>query len=396
MKRPRAAWGALAAALLCAAVAAAQPAAAPPAAAAPQLARDLNEEVQRIAVRVKDLRGQEELRQIPVTIFRPSEPGRHPLVIMNHGRATADKRAAQGRSRYEPLARYLVGKGFVVLVPTRVGYGETYGGFDPEASGSCNAMVVEPMAVAASTQVLAALDFARTLPYVDASRWLVMGQSVGGLTALATAWRRPPGLVGAINFAGGSGGNPELRPGNPCSPQQIERMWGRWALLAEAVPTLWLYWENDLFWGSQVPRRWHRAWLAGGGQAELHLLPPAGKDGHQGLGIDMDRWVPVVEDFLARLGFRRSGVPERPPASGFAALADEAGVPIPPQQASFYRRFLDSPRPRAFAIGQRGSVGWASGDWALGRALGFCQQRGDTCRLYAVDDDVVWPARPAQ
>ena len=37
----------------------------------------------------------------------------------------------------------------------------------------------------------------------------------------------------------------------------------------------------------------------------------------------------------------------------------------------------------------------SSGDWAMGRALGFCQRRsGDRCKLYAVDDDVVWPSEP--
>jgi hypothetical protein len=42
------------------------------------------------------------------------------------------------RFRYEQQARYFVGKGFVVMVPTRVGYGETYDGFDPETSGGCS------------------------------------------------------------------------------------------------------------------------------------------------------------------------------------------------------------------------------------------------------------------
>ena len=132
---------------------------------------------------------------------------------MSHGRATTERRAQQARQRFEPLARYLVSMGFVVLVPTRVGYGDTYGDFDPEDHGGCNAMRVEPVATAASDQVIAALSFARTLPYVDASRWVAMGQSVGGLTTVAVAWRNPPGLVGAINFAGGSGGDPERRPG---------------------------------------------------------------------------------------------------------------------------------------------------------------------------------------
>jgi hypothetical protein len=57
---------------------------------------------------------------------------------------------------------------------------------------------------------------------------------------------------------------------------------------------------------------------------------------------------------------------------------------------SLYPRFLASPLPRAFAIGP-GGAGFATGDWAVGRALGFCQaRRGITCKLYAVDNQVVW------
>jgi hypothetical protein len=55
---------------------------------------------------------------------------------MNHGRAVTDKRAAQGVQRFEHLSRYLVGKGFAVLLPTRVGYVQAYGDFDPKDSGN--------------------------------------------------------------------------------------------------------------------------------------------------------------------------------------------------------------------------------------------------------------------
>jgi hypothetical protein len=73
-------------------------------------------------------------------------------------------------------------------------------------------------------------------------------------------------------------------------------------------------------------------------------------------------------------------------------LEDIDKVPVPSaQQNKWYSAFLASPKPRAFAIGPTGSVGHASGDWAVGRALGFCQARsGLPCRLYAVDDHVVW------
>lgn len=268
----------------------------------PPLALDLHEEIRRIPVTVKDMYARVETRQMPITIFRPGGAGPYPMVIMNHGRATQDKRALQGRQRYEKLARYLVTKGFVVLVPTRIGYGETYGSFDPEESGNCYALQIEPMAMAASDQVLATLEFAKSLPYVDAGHWLAMGQSVGGLTTIATVWRNPPGLMAGINFAGGTGGNPERNPGNPCSPNQIERLLASKGGQAQ-VPMLWFYWENDRYWGQEIPQKWFKAWTSAGAIAEFHGFPAVGKDGHQGLSIDMEHWIPVFERFLNRLGF---------------------------------------------------------------------------------------------
>lgn len=353
--------------------------------------KDMREEMQHISVTVKDLYGRQETRQIPVVIFRPRGDGPFPLVIMNHGRSVPDKRAQQGIQRYEHFSRYLVSKGFAVLLPTRVGYAETYGDFDPEANGDCNSLRVDASAKAASDQVLATLAFAKTLPYIDTSRWLVMGQSMGGFTSIATVSRQPAGLVGAINFSGGSGGNPELRPGNPCSPARVAALWKGQAATAR-VPMLWLYWENDLFFGAAVPRMWHEAFTAGGGQAEFHQLPAIGNNGHGAINFDMNHWVPIVEPWLAKLGFDKPGTIARPPASGFAAIGDVDKVPMTGAgREARYARFLESKLPRAIAIGADGASGIASGDWAIGRALGFCQKRrGEPCKLYAVDNDVVW------
>ncbi len=358
----------------------------------PPLALDLHEEIQRISVTVKDLYGREETRQIPITIFRPEGAGPFPLVIMSHGRATQDKRVLQGRQRYENLARYLVTKGFVVLVPTRVGYGESYGSFDPEDAGnSCSSLQIEPMATAASDQVLATLEFAKRLPYVDVEHWFAMGQSVGGLTTLATVWRNPPGLMAAINFSGGTGGNPDTKPGNPCSPHQI-----KWLLKSKGgqakVAMLWFYWDNDKYWGNEHPKDWFKAWTDAGAKAEFHGLSAVGNDGHQGLAIDMNHWTPVVDQFFPRYGFDKSGVPPTPVPSAFAKIDEVDKVPVSQtNRENFYSRFLASKSPRAFAIGPTGGVGWATGDWAVGRALGLCQaRRGLKCKLYAVDDEVVW------
>jgi dienelactone hydrolase len=323
---------------------------------------------------------------LPITVYRPPGEGPFPLVVFNHGRAVEAKRAVQGRYRPEAAARYLVAKGFVVLVPNRIGYWETYGSFDPEYS-ACKS--IEPMSLAASDQVLAAVEFAKTLPYVNTSRWLVAGQSVGGVTTVATVGRAPPGLVGGINFSGGTGGNPDTKPGRPCNPYATTQYWGEIAKNAK-VPMLWLYWENDKYWGPDNPKTWHKAWVDGGGKAQFTGLAAVGEDGHSGLGIDMDHWLPVVDAFLNQLGFDKPAIVKAPPPSAFAAVDATTAVPVGTSGKAAYAKFLEMALPRAFAVSSKGGFGHARGDYAAGRALGNCQRFGNPCALYAVDSDVVW------
>jgi hypothetical protein len=86
-----------------------------------------------------------------------------------------------------------------------------------------------------------------------------------------------------------------------------------------------------------------------------------------------------------------------PPPSGYAAITDETKLPgIGEAGRAQYRRFLAAPSPRAFAIAPFGGA-WA---WnsrpvpdAASRALTQCAERArQQCRLYAVDDIVVWIA----
>ena len=356
-------------------------------------AKDMREEVIRTPVTLTDMYGRTETRSMPVTVLRPAGEGVHPLVVFNHGRAVGDKRAAQGRARFEHAARYLVGKGFVVMVPTRIGYWETYGEFDPEYSGTCSRRSFGPQHTAVSEQVLAAVALAQKLPYVDVSRWLVAGQSVGGLTAVATVGRNPPGLMGGVNFSGGSGGNPDATPGSPCRPEFLGQHWAHLAKTA-AAPMLWLYWQNDLYWGEDVPKQWHQAWVKAGGKADFKSLPSIAGDGHLGLDRDMDHWLPLVDAFLNNLGFTSPAIVYKPAATNWAEVDDVSKVPLSAKsRTTGYEKYLAADAPKAFAIGSQGAWGYATGDYVTGRALGFCLRSGQTCTLYAVDDDVVWPGR---
>jgi hypothetical protein len=61
------------------------------------------------------------------------------------------------------------------------------------------------------------------------------------------------------------------------------------------------------------------------------------------------------------------------------------------QRDETYQKYLAAKSPKAVALGSGGRLGYASGDDAMSKALGFCQRRtGLPCKLYAVDNDVVW------
>ena len=65
---------------------------------------------------------------------------------------------------------------------------------------------------------------------------------------------------------------------------------------------LWIYIENDTFFGPALSKRMHQAFMGAGGNAEHHLLPPFGGEGH--LLIDsadgIPLWAPLVGQFLER------------------------------------------------------------------------------------------------
>jgi len=266
------------------------------------LADDLREQVVRWPVTLQDAVGRRENKEIVLTLFKPQGAGPFPVLVLNHGRApTSQARAAQRRLRYERLARFWLAQGFAVMVPTRVGYGPDTDGFDPEFTGACKQPNHAVMAKATSDQVLAAIAYASTQPDLDTTRWLVAGQSVGGFASIATVARQPSGLLGGINFSGGTGGNPDLKPKQPCGVEILAEFWRQQAA-HNTLPMLWLYWQNDLYWGETAPVMWHQAWLQGGGRAEFHHMPPVGKDGHNGMNLDLANWTPLVQRFLQSLG----------------------------------------------------------------------------------------------
>ena len=264
-------------------------------------AADIYESTDSLAVQVKDMYQRDVTGTVVVTSYKPIGNGPFPILILNHGRSGTD-RSQPARFRYTQQARYFVKRGFAVFVPTRIGYGAMGTSADPEDSGNCHQKNYAPMAEAASTQVIAVLAFAKQQSFADAKRVVIVGQSVGGYTAVATAAKNPDGLVAAINFAGGSGGNPQSRPGEPCEAYKLEKMYADFGATTK-VPTLWIYTENDQYFAPKHSQAWHQAFVKSGGQAEFNLLPAFAADGHTLFAAGNSLWEPVVARFLDANGF---------------------------------------------------------------------------------------------
>ena len=263
----------------------------------------LVEEVIKTPMAVQNSFGRESAREVVITVLvEYSTPQPLPIIVIAHGRAPdAAGRAALRRATYSANARWFAQMGFLVAVPTRIGYGVT-GGDDPEDTGDCNRKNYPPGYDAAAKQMLKTLELMRLRSDTLKDRAIVVGQSVGGATAIAVAAQNPPGVQAAINFAGGGGGNPQTKPQDPCAPWALEQMFAGYGKTAR-LPTLWIYTENDMYFGPKLPRQWFDAFKATGGKGDYVLYPPLGKNGHGFFTLAPDVWRPRVLEFLKANGY---------------------------------------------------------------------------------------------
>ncbi|MDP1671879.1 MAG: alpha/beta fold hydrolase, partial [Burkholderiales bacterium] len=271
--------------------------------AVPVAAAQIEERILAVPVRVQGPDGQTLAQDIVVTVFEEAGRSSYPLLVLNHGRHAAD-RSRLRRARYSQAARFFAESGFSVWVPTRIGYGASGTAIDAEFAGPCNNRNFARSFGVAADQVEQVIDTARREPRIDAQRIVLVGQSYGGATSIAVAARRLPGVVAAINFAGGGGGNPEIRPGEPCSASISTATFGGYGHNTR-VPTLWLYTENDRYFGPRHSQAWFAAFQANGGKGEFLLLSPFGDDGHRLFTRGFEIWAPLIQRFLREQGFSR-------------------------------------------------------------------------------------------
>ena len=258
----------------------------------------LNEEVIRIPMTIKRPSGMQKFL-LEATVYRPDGQGPFPLVVLNHGSPRdPEKRRRKGRARFEAQSREFIKRGFVVAIPMRRGYANSDGKF-AEGYGKCDNAHFYKAGMETAKDILAAIRFMQSQPYVDASRVLLIGQSAGGFGSLALASQEVEGLLGVINFAGVRG---SPRPFKNCSPNRLIKAVEKYGQTTK-VPTLWIYSENDSYIPPSLAREMHDAYTESGGKARFVMLPPFEKDGHfifhRKSGIPL--WIKIVEDFIKEI-----------------------------------------------------------------------------------------------
>jgi len=137
-------------------------------------------------------------RRIQAYLYKPNGDGPFPVVIYNHGSRPARERRSMP---FEYIGRLLTRAGYVVLVPERRGYGGSDGSTWSEDVGNDRGQRFIARLQEETDDVLAALEYLRTLSFADPQRIGIMGWSLGGIVTMFAVSRSSAFAV-AIDQAG--------------------------------------------------------------------------------------------------------------------------------------------------------------------------------------------------
>jgi dienelactone hydrolase len=261
---------------------------------------------------------QEEIWVLPLPlpmfayVVRPIGDGPLPLAIMNHGVSlNPAERSFFPLVEFRDAAKWFAKRGYLVVAPVGTGYGASaidipehglYGPFFSKV-GKCSNPNFRAPGLAVARVDLWIIDYMAAEKRIVPNDVIVVGQSAGGWASIALSSLNPPQVKAIITFAAGRGGRVDGKPNNNCAPKKLVEVTGEFGRTSR-VPMLWIYIENDTFFGPALSKRMHEAFTAGGGKAEYRLLPPFGNDGHFFIGSPdaIPIWSPLVAKFLDEQG----------------------------------------------------------------------------------------------
>jgi dienelactone hydrolase len=326
-----------------------------------------------------------DLGTLEALFVRPSAPGRYPLALIAHGspRSAADRPGMTPLSML-PQALEFARRGWAVVIVMRRGYGGSDGGW-AETFGGCGNPDYADAGFAGADDLKTTLEFVSHRPDVDPARLIAVGVSAGGFATVALTADPPPGLVAAISFAGGRGSE---EADKVCRPDRLIDAFAAFGKRSR-VPMLWVYAQNDHFFGPALAQQLKAAFIAGGGNVDFVSAPAFGSDGHTLFSpAGIPAWTPDVEQFLQAQNLAMRAEPLPLPAPSITA---------PPQlgdngRSAFATFLIDAPH-KAFALAPDGHFGWKSGmrtlEAARAGALQSCQQGAKNCSVMFVDDAAV-------
>jgi dienelactone hydrolase len=229
-------------------------------------------------------------------LYRPAGPGPFPLVTINHGVPNDKRFLRTTEPGFEAAAHWWVGQGYAVAVPLRRGVGRSQGAFG-DSTETCDADDFDRVAYVAAADIKGVADYLGRQPFIDPRRIVIVGNSVGGFGALAVAADPPAGVTAIINFSGGIGGYGD---GTICGGDASLIETARQLGLRAKRPTLWLYADNDHYFGAVARPMFEAYHAAAKPPAAFVRLPPFGYDGHATLyRADPAVWASAVTAFLA-------------------------------------------------------------------------------------------------
>ena len=225
----------------------------------------------------------------------PNEPGAHPLVVLTHGTPRGHSGLSQmSPSDWLPQAREFARRGWTAVVVMRRGHGDSGGGYH-EGMCACSSPCYKDAGMQSAADLRGAIEYLSQLAEVDPSRILSVGRSAGGFANVALSADPPPGLVAAISFAGGHGSS---SPDEVCQPKALVKAFADFGRKSR-IPMLWVYAENDHYFGPQLAQQFYRAFTAGGGNVSFVAAPAFGADGHALFSREgIPFWTPIVDEFL--------------------------------------------------------------------------------------------------
>lgn len=318
-------------------------------------------------------------------LIRPSGPGPFPIAIVTHGspREAAD-RATMTPLRLVPQAQEFARRGWATLIVMRRGYGASPGPY-AESNGGCDNPNYLISGERSAEDIRQAIRFMVRQPFADASRIISVGVSAGGLASVALTANPPPGLVAAISFAGGRGSRGD---NDVCIPDRLVGAYGTFGRTSR-VPTLWVYAENDLFFGPPLARRFFDAFTKAGGKADFVAAPANGKDGHFLFSAAIPVWTPYVDRFLNDHGLAVRKSPIALPVSTLAMPPE-----LSERSRTGFRDYVAAPNNKALAVSPDGAYGWKSGQRSEAEAqqgaLKNCTEHTKkACRVAILNDTLL-------